>query len=299
MTVHDHSHTPDIQTLNKAFILGIVLNSLFVIVEAASGFYLNSMALLSDAGHNLGDVASLLLAMLAYRLAKMKPTSTFTYGYRKSTILVSLINAVVLFIAVGGIMWESMQRIQNPEIINGKYMVWVASAGIVINTMTALLFFKGKDGDLNIKGAYLHMAADALVSLGVVIAGVVIIFTGWYWLDGVSGMLIAVVILWGTIGLLKDSLNLSMDAVPKGITLAEIDKQLKGVAGVTGIHHVHVWAISTTYNALTAHVVVPDETTMDELVTIKQEIRHRLSHMNIAHSTLEFERGGEVCGDDV
>lgn len=299
MSEHSHSHTPEINNLNRAFVIGITLNSLFVIVEAASGFYYNSMALLSDAGHNLSDVASLLLAMLAYRLAKTKPTATLTYGYRKSTVLVSLINAVVLLIAVGSIIWESISRIQHPEIINGKNMAVVAGIGIVINTITAFLFLKGKEKDLNIKGAYLHMAADALVSIGVVIAGLLILYTGWYWLDGAIGIVIAMVILISTIGLLKDSFNLSIDAVPKGIKLADVQKELETVNGVVSLHHMHIWAISTTFNSLTAHIVVADKSNMQELTAIKREIRHRLEHLNIAHSTLEFEMDNENCHEEI
>ncbi|MGZ5219986.1 MAG: cation diffusion facilitator family transporter [Chitinophagaceae bacterium] len=299
MDEHNHSHTPAINNLNRAFIIGIILNTLFVIVEAASGFYYNSMALLSDAGHNLSDVASLLLAMLAYRLAKIKPTSTFTYGYRKSTVLVSLINAVVLLIAVGSIIWESISRFQIPVNINGKNMVLVAGIGIVINTITALLFLKGKEKDLNIKGAYLHMAADALVSVGVVVAGILIIFTGWNWLDGAIGILIAVIILISTVRLLKDSFKLSIDAVPRGIKLYDVQKELEAVKGVISLHHLHIWAISTTYNSLTAHIVVSGNSNMEGLSEIKKEIRHRLVHFNIAHSTLEFEMEKENCNEEI
>jgi cobalt-zinc-cadmium efflux system protein len=296
---HNHSHAPAIDGLNRAFIIGIVLNTLFVIIEAASGFYYNSMALLSDAGHNLSDVASLLLAMLAYRLAKTKATSSFTYGFRKSTVMVSLVNAVLLMIAVAFIIWESISRFQQPEIINGENMAVVAGIGIVINAVTAMLFFKGKEKDLNIKGAYLHMAADALVSAGVVVAGILIIFTGWYWLDGAIGISIALFILYSSFGLLRDSFYLSIDAVPRGISLDEVQEKLQGVKGVISLHHLHIWAISTTYNALTAHLVVADKSSMDELIAIKKEVRHRLEHLNIHHSTLEFEMDKEECEEDI
>ncbi len=297
MAEHNHIHSADIQNLNRAFIIGIVLNSLFVIIEAARGFYFNSLALLSDAGHNLSDVASLLLAFLAYRLAKTKPTTTFTYGYRKSTVLVSLINAVVLLIAVGSIIWESVSRFRNPEIINGGNMALVAGVGIIINSITAFMFMKGKD--LNIKGTYLHMAADALVSLGVVIAGIVIIFTGWFWLDAAIGILIAFVILISTISLLRDSFNLSMDAVPKGINLENVKVELSKIKGVINVHHLHIWAISTTYNSLTAHIVVSDNSSITELTEVKNKIRHSLEHLNISHSTLEFEMDRENCDEEI
>ncbi|MBC6491304.1 cation diffusion facilitator family transporter [Flavihumibacter stibioxidans] len=299
MAEHNHSHTTEIKNLNRAFIIGIILNTLFVIVEAISGLYYHSVALLSDAGHNLSDVASLLLALFAYRLAKTKTTSTFTYGYRKSTVLVSLINAIVLLIAVGSILWESISRLNNPEIINGKNMAIVAGVGIVINTITALLFLKGRKKDLNIKGAYLHMAADALVSAGVVIAGILIAFTGWYWLDGAIGILIALMILLSTISLLRDSIILSMDAVPKGISLPEVKKKIESVIGVVSVHHLHIWAISTTYNAMTAHVVISDKSSMPDLTAIKKEIRHRLEHLNIEHSTLEFEINDGSCMEGI
>jgi cobalt-zinc-cadmium efflux system protein len=299
MAEHNHNHSTEINNINRAFIVGIVLNSLFVLIEGASGFYYNSLALLSDAGHNLSDVAGLLLALLAYRLAKTKPTSTFTYGYRKSTVLVSLINAVVLLIAVGGIIWESITRFLNPEIINGRNMAIVAAVGIVVNTITALMFLKGKEKDLNIKGAYLHMAADALISAGVVIAGILIIFTGWYWLDAAIGILIAVVILISTISLLRESFNLTMDAVPKGISLEAVQKEIEQLKGVLSVHHLHIWAISTTYNSLTAHIVVGDKSNIEELSKIKKEIRHHLEHFNIEHSTLEFEMDKELCDGEI
>lgn len=296
---HHHEHTPTINTLNRAFIIGIGLNTLFVIIEAIFGWMYHSMALLSDAGHNLSDVASLFLAMLAYQLAQSKPTETFTYGYRKSTVLVSLINAVILLIAVVAIIWESIARFKTPEITNGENMALVAGAGIVINTITALLFLKGKEKDLNIKGAYLHMAADALVSLGVVIAGILIVYTGWYWLDAALGIAIAIVILFSTLGLLKDSFNLSIDAVPKSIHLADIQKMMESVPGVISVHHLHVWAISTTYNALTAHVVVADAADMATITSIKQIMRHQLAHAQIQHSTLEFEMDCENCKEKI
>ena len=296
---HHHEHTPTINTLNRAFIIGIVLNTLFVIIEAIFGWMYHSMALLSDAGHNLSDVASLFLAMLAYQLAQSKPTETFTYGYRKSTVLVSLINAVILLIAVVAIIWESIARFKTPEITNGENMALVAGAGIVINTITALLFLKGKEKDLNIKGAYLHMAADALVSLGVVIAGILIVYTGWYWLDAALGIAIAIVIFFSTLGLLKDSFNLSIDAVPKSIHLADIQKMMESVPGVISVHHLHVWAISTTYNALTAHVVVADAADMATITSIKQIMRHQLAHAQIQHSTLEFEMDCENCKEKI
>ena len=206
--------TNELAGVNRAFIIGIALNLVFVVVEFGAGFYLNSLALISDAGHNLSDVASLALAMLAFRLAKVKPNQTFTYGLRKSTILISLLNAIILMIVVGFIAWESILRLKSTEAVQGDSMAVVAGIGILINTITAFLFFKNRKQDLNIKGAFLHLAADALVSVGVVAAGIVIGFTDWYWLDTAVSLAIVVVIVISTWGLLRDSTILALDGVP-------------------------------------------------------------------------------------
>ncbi|MGC8751329.1 cation diffusion facilitator family transporter [Hydrotalea sp.] len=296
---HHHEHKPIISNLNKAFIIGILLNTVFVVIEVISGFYYNSMALLSDAGHNLSDVASLLLAMLAFKLSKSKATQNFTYGYRKTSVQVSLLNAIILLIGIVAIIWESIARFKIPEKTNGENMAIVAAIGIFINAATALLFLKDKEKDLNVKGAYLHMATDAIVSLGVVIAGIVIMFTHWYWLDAALGIAIAIVILFSTLELLKDSFSLSIDAVPKGINVANLQKQMEALPGVIGVHHLHIWAISTTYNALTAHIVVANNTNINTITTIKQNIKHLLEHANIQHSTLEFEMDCEDCEEEI
>ena len=290
---HHHSH--EISDLNKRFILGIILNSLFVLVEAGSGFYYNSLALLSDAGHNLSDVASLLLALLAFRLAKIQPDTKYTYGYRKTTILVSLLNAIVLLLAMGGIIWESVQRFQTQAPTNGNPIAFVAAVGILINALTAWLFLKDKERDLNVKGAYLHMLSDALVSLGVLVAGVIIAFTNWYWVDGVISIIIAIVVLFSTLDLLKKSFHLSIDAVPEGIHIVDIKKEMEMVQGVLEVHHIHVWAISTTLNALTAHVKIRSDIQWKDVMRIKKNIRHSLLHQNILHSTIEFETEEEIC----
>jgi cobalt-zinc-cadmium efflux system protein len=281
--------------INRAFIVGLCLNLIFVIIEAASGFYYHSLALLSDAGHNLGDVASLVLALLAYRLAKVKPDSKYTYGYRKTTVLVSLLNAVILLIAIGGIVWESIERFQEPVASNGKSIAIIAGVGIFINAFTAWLFLKDKDKDLNIEGAYLHMAADALVSVGVLVAGILIFYTGWYWIDGAISVLIAIVILFSTINLLKNSFNLSIDAVPLGIDIANVQKEIEKINGVKDVHHIHIWAISTTLNAFTAHIRLLNDVNCKDMVKIKSLIRHKLIHQNIQHSTIEFEWDEENC----
>lgn len=297
MSEHDHNHLPKINNINKAFILGIGLNIAFVIVEVGSGFYYNSLALLSDAGHNLTDVASLLLALVAFRLAKVKPDTKYTYGYRKTTILVSLLNSVFLLLAVGGIIWESIERFQSPEPTSGISIVSVSGIGILINGFTAWLFLKDKDKDLNIKGAYLHMAADTLVSVGVLVTGVAIAYTNWFWLDGIVSILIAIVILFSTIELLKDSFNLSIDAVPEGIDITEIKKEMEQVGGVLEVHHIHIWAISTTLNSLTAHIKIMNGLTEKQIMNIKSNLRDKLFHHNIQHSTLEFEFKEEDCED--
>jgi cobalt-zinc-cadmium efflux system protein len=295
---HDHSHhnhPVQLSHINKAFVIGITLNLLFVAVEAITGFITNSLALLSDAGHNLSDVVSLALSLLAFKLAKIKPTSFYTYGYKKSTILVTLVNAVILLIAIGGIGYEAVHRLLEPEPLKGSTVAIVATIGIVINAVTAYLFFKDQEKDLNIKGAYLHMVADALVSLAVVAGGVIIAFTNWYWVDSVMSLLVAVVILRGTWGLLWDSLRLSLDGVPKDIKLEEVKKTALAVSGIVDIHHIHVWPISTTENAMTAHLVVQDELPGKKETSIRKKLLHDLEHLNIRHVTLEVERGTSNC----
>lgn len=289
-----HSHGPTILTsINRALIIGAVLNTIYVLVEFGMGFHYNSLALVADAGHNLSDVASLLLSLLAFRLAKVRQTPSFTYGYRKSTVLASLTNAVILLITIGAILWESYQRFRHPEPVVGGAVAWVAGLGLVINTISAFLFFKNKEHDLNAKGAYLHLAADALVSLGVVVAGIVINYTGWLWLDPTIGIVVAIVIMGSTWRLLTDSLRLSMDGVPAGIDLEAVQTDLRQVKGVQDVHHVHVWAMSTTENAITAHLVLQDDLSDTQIVALKRDARHRLEHRNISHATLETETMNE------
>lgn len=292
---HEHSHGYNVTSVNRALVVGIVLNMVFVLVEAVAGFWQNSLALLSDAGHNLSDVASLALALLAFRLARVKPNRNFTYGYRKTTILVALLNALILLLAIGAIGFEAVQRIANPEPLQGGVMAVVAGIGILINGFTAYLFIKEREKDLNIKGAYLHMAADTLVSLGVVVAGLLIMWTQWYWLDPVISFVIMAVILVSTWGLLKESLRLSLDAVPKEIDMDEVRQAALKTKGVLDIHHIHVWAMSTTQNALTAHLVVASGTSVLETETIKETLRDKLLHLHIGHCTLEVETKDEAC----
>ena len=289
---HQHSHTINAESLNKAFIIGIVLNLAFVVIEFAAGFWFDSLALLSDAGHNLSDVVSLVLALLAFRLAKVKANERYTYGYKKSTILVSLLNAVILLVAVGAIVIESIHKLSNPAVVPGGAIAWVAGVGVLINAFTAFLFMKDKEKDLNVKGAYLHMAADALVSVGVLVAGIVISRTGWYIIDPIIGLIVAVVILISTWNLLHDSLRLTLDGVPTSIDSQKVVEAIRALPGVDDVHHIHIWAISTTENALTAHIVLKQPESMQE---VKPLIRHRLEDFGIGHATLEFEVPGEHC----
>lgn len=291
---HHHHHDHTITSLNKAFIWGIALNVGFVVVEFAVGLYYGSMGLLSDAGHNLSDVASLLLAMLAFRLAQAKATPKYTYGYKKSTVLISLLNSVILLIAVGVIVAESIGRMMHPEPVVGGAIAWTAGVGVVINGFTAWLFMKDKDRDLNVKGAYLHMAADALVSVGVLVSGLVISWTGWTIVDPIVGLVVAGVIVASVWSLTRDSLRLSLDGVPGDIDVAEIEQAMTAVPGVRAVHHIHVWAISTTENALTAHVVLDSLSRMEG---VKHALKELLEHEGIPHATLEFESAAEQCCD--
>ena len=294
MTHEHHHHDHTVTSLNKAFIWGIALNVGFVVVEFAVGLCYGSMGLLSDAGHNLSDVASLLLAMLAFRLAQARATPKYTYGYKKSTVLISLLNSVILLIAVGVIVAESIGRMLHPEPVVGGAIAWTAGVGVAINGFTAWLFMKDKDRDLNVKGAYLHMAADALVSVGVLVSGLVISWTGWTVVDPIVGLAVAGVIVASVWSLTRDSLRLSLDGVPDGIDIAEIERKMEAVPGVRAVHHIHVWAISTTENALTAHVVLDSLSRMEE---VKHALKELLGRSGIPHATLEFESVTERCCD--
>lgn len=283
---HGHAHGPVDYT--RAFAIGVGLNVAFVAIEAVGGLILGSMALLADAGHNLSDVLGLLLAWGASYLARTRPTPRYTYGLRSSTILAAVMNGLILMMAVGGIAWESVRRLIEPIAVDGGPVTVIAGVGVVINTVTALLFMKGGHEDLNIRGAYLHMAADAGVSLAVVLGGIGIMTVGWLWLDPVLSLLIAGVILWSTWGLLKDSVNLALQAVPEGIDLQEVHDFLLEQPGVTVVHDLHVWAMSTTETALTAHVVRPENGDADAFLSATaHELQDRFS---IEHTTLQIER---------
>jgi cobalt-zinc-cadmium efflux system protein len=295
---HHHDHGKPLTSVNTAFVIGIVLNFVFVVIEVVAGLINHSLSLLSDAGHNLADVASLGLSLLAFKLLRVKSNKKYTYGYRKTSILVALFNAVVLLVSIGAIIYEAVLRLMSPEPVKGGIIAVVAGIGIVINAFTALLFFRRKDSDMNIKSAYLHLMGDALVSLALVAGGLVIIYTGWFWIDSALSILVAAVILMSTWRLLRDSLRLSLDGVPAEIKLDEVKSAAMQVKGVVDFHHVHVWAISTTENALTAHMVLKENTGPEEEKTIKYEIKHALLHKNIQHTTLETERENETCAEE-
>jgi cobalt-zinc-cadmium efflux system protein len=285
-----HSHAPD--NFGFAFAVGVALNSLFVVAELVFGYAANSLALISDAVHNFSDVIALLLAWAAGWLARKRPTQQHTYGYRRASILAALVNAGLLLIAVGGIAVEAINRIQAPAEVAGWTVVVVATLGIVVNGATALLFMRGRHGDLNIRGAYLHMAADAGVSFGVVVAAFVIMLTGWLWVDPAISLCIAAVVLVSGWGLARASVNLALDGVPKGIELAEVKDYLGHLPGVTEVHDLHIWAMSTNETALTAHLVRPGGYEDSFLHGVCEELSHRF---NIQHATLQIEAGSDVC----
>jgi cobalt-zinc-cadmium efflux system protein len=288
---HNHSHDLDFkQGNNSAFIIGICLNTAFVLGEIIAGLIYNSMALLTDAGHNASDVASLILSLVAFKMAKKKSSSIYTYGYKKTTVLAALTNSVILFIAIGILGFESVTRLLKPEKVEGGIIAWIAAIGIIINSISAFLFYRNRKKELNAKSAYLHLLADALVSIGVVITGIIIIYTGWYWLDPAIGLAIMIVILIGAWKLLRDSFKMTIDAVPSGIELEEIKKIILRVTHVKQVGHVHVWPLSTTENALTAHVVIEEQLSFDEKLKVIANIRHELMHHNIHHSTIELQK---------
>lgn len=284
---HDHGHHHGPADFGRAFAIGVTLNLALVVAQVVYGVLANSVALLADAAHNLGDVLGLLLAWGATSLAKRSPTQRFTYGLRGSSILAALANGAFLLLATGAIAWEAVQRFAHPEPVAGVTVIVVAALGIAVNTGTALLFMSGRKGDLNIRGAFLHMAADAVVSLGVVLAGLGIVYTGWLWLDPVTSLVISMVIVAGTWGLLRDSVRLALQAVPEGIEIERVRAFLAGVAGVTEVHDLHVWGMSTTDTALTAHLVMPQGHPGDAFVAGIAEHLH--TQFNIGHATIQVE----------
>ncbi len=290
---HDHAaHAP--KNFGPAFAWAVGLNAAYVIIEAGFGFITGSLALLADAAHNLTDVAGLLLAWGAVVLGRMHPSTRHTYGLGRTSILAALINGAALMIAVGALAWEAIGRFWSPAEVPGSTVLWVALLGIGINAATAMLFMKGREGDLNIEGAFLHMAADAAVSGGVVLSALVMMATGWRWVDPLAGLVVSAIIAWSSFGLLRSALHLSLDGVPDGIDKKAVQQWLEDLPGVASVHDVHIWALSTTTTALTAHLVMPNGSPGDAFL---DETAHELEHrFCIAHATLQIERGdGAAC----
>ena len=282
---HGHSHAP--KNFSRAFAIGIALNVSFVLVEAFFGWKVDSLALLADAGHNLSDVAGLLLAWVAAMAGRLRPDRRHTYGWQRASILAAFVNAVLLLVAMGALAWEAIERLQTTASTQGVTIIAVAAAGVVVNGVTAALFMSGSKSDLNIRGAFLHMAADALVSLGVVLAGVLYLWQGWAWLDPVVSLIIAVVIVVGTWSLFRKSVHLLFDGVPESVDLAELERWLLGLDGVEAVHDLHVWAMSTYDNAMTAHLVMPAGHPGDDFYRMVAKGLH--DRFGISHPTLQIE----------
>jgi cobalt-zinc-cadmium efflux system protein len=286
---HNHSHSHDIN-LGNAFKIGITLNILFIAIEVVYGYFSNSMALIADAGHNFSDVLALAFSWVAVILSQRKPTLKFTYGFRRSTILIALLNTILLLAAVAFIIWETVQRMGKPIEIDSRSVITVASIGIFVNGFTAWLFLKGKKHDLNIRSAFIHFIADALVSLGVVIAGIIMAFTGIVWVDSLVSFAIVAVILYSSYHLLIDSVNLALDAVPENIDGDAIREYLKSLPEVDGIHDLHIWALSTTDAALTVHLTTSSQTNVTFITNIQRHLHEKFS---IEHATIQVEYGPE------
>jgi len=295
---HHHHGTMKLEQVNRSFIVGIALNLLYVIVQVVVGLRINSLSLLSDAGHNFLDVAGLALSLLAFKLANFKESDKYTYGYKKSSILVALINAVLLLVSISAIAYSAVLRFSHPEPLPGKTISLIAGLGIFVNGFSAFMFFREKGKDINVQSAFLHLAADALVSLAIVIGGIVIYYTGEYWIDPALSLLVCAVIVFSTWRLLKDSVRLSLDGVPQDVSIEKIKNAALHTKGINGIHHVHVWALSSTENAMTAHIIVNDNATMQEIAAIKEDFKHHMLHENIQHVTLETETATACCVDE-
>jgi len=287
MHANAHRHTHAGLDYGRAFAIGIALNLVYVLGEAIGGIFSGSLALLADAGHNLGDVLSLSLSWGAAVLSRRRPSGRFTYGLRSSSILAALANAIILLVVTGGIAWEALWRLGHPVPVASTMVIWVAAAGILVNGLTALLFASGSQRDLNLKSAFLHMAADTAVTAGVVAAGVAIALTGWLWLDPAVSLIVSGVIVIGTWGLVKSAIGLALDAVPEGIDAAAVRAHLLSTPGVTGLHDLHIWGMSTTETALTCHLVMPDGHPGDAMLNgIVQQLHHRFG---IHHATIQIE----------
>jgi cobalt-zinc-cadmium efflux system protein len=292
---HGHGHDHAFAGYDRAFAIGIALNTAFVAVEAFYGWKVDSLALLADAGHNLSDVAGLVLAWGGALAGRLRPDVRHTYGWKRASILAAFVNALLLLVAMGSLAWEAVHRLQSPQPIEGVTIMAVAAIGIVVNTATALLFLRGREGDLNIRGAFLHMAADALVSAGVVVAGALALAFGWAWIDPVVSLVIAVVIVVGTASLLKQSVHLLFDGVPDHVNLREVLALLESLPGVARVHDLHVWAMGTSQTALTAHLVMPEGQADDAFL---ESATHQLhDRFQIEHVTLQVVRTpfGRAC----
>ncbi len=286
MHKHNHTHAMTVGTASRALLIGISINIAYALAEVAVGIRIGSMGLVADAGHNLSDVAGLLLALIAVRLAARKATAKYTFGYRKASILISLLNALLLLAAVVGIIRESIERFLDPQPVAGWSVAATAAAGVAVNYLSARLLRSGKERDLNIRGAYLHMILDALVSVGVVVSGIVISLTGWNVIDPIIGIVVAGIIVYSSWNLLTASFRLAVDGVPDGIDVASIEQALLSIDGIRDVHHIHIWGISTTQNAMTAHLVVDDLSSWE---SVRRRAKHLLAEHGIDHSTLEIE----------
>jgi len=291
---HNHSHDSKIK-LNNAFKTGITINIIFIVAEGIAGYLSNSNALMADAGHNLSDVLTLTFSWIAIILSQRKPTLKFTYGFRRSTILIALLNTILLLVAVGFIIYETILRLHHPLKINTNSVVIVAAIGIAVNAYTAWLFMKGREKDLNIRSAFIHFVADALVSLGVVVAGILIALTGVQWIDSLVSFAIIAVILYGSYNLLIDSVNLALDAVPDNIKIEHVHDYLANLPEVTGVHDLHIWSLGTTDTALTVHLTTSQQTDVSFISSIQHSLHDKFE---IEHSTIQIEYGGmEDCGN--
>ncbi len=285
---HSHSQT-NLHNINYAFYIGIALNLLFTIIEFVVGYLHNSLSLISDATHNLSDVASLIISLIGMKLAQKAATLTYTYGYKKASILASFINSILLLVVVFNIFKEAIERFAAPPEVGGKIIIITALIGVAINTISAFLFYKGQKDDINVRGAFLHLLVDAIVSVGVVISGIFIYYTNWNIIDVIISVVIAIVILITTWGLFRESLKLTLDGIPKGINLTKIKTLITDNEGIKSVHHVHIWALSSTTNALSAHIILDKNYSLEELMNIKNELKSALQHENIQHVTLELD----------
>ena len=294
---HHHHHVSDLKRINQAFYVGIGANALYTLIEFVVGIRINSLALISDASHNLSDVATLIISLLGMKLAQKGATSLYTYGYRKASILASFINAVILCLIVIKIAIESIERFSNPPQMLGSMIIITALIGIFINGLSAFLFYKGQKDDINIKGAFLHLLVDALVSFGVIVSGIIISFTGWNIIDPIISFIIAFVILFSTWSLLKESVKLILDGVPQQISNENIQQILENHPNIASVHHIHIWALSSSENALTAHLVLKEGISLETFMEVKKELKHELFHQGIQHATLEIDCLSVTCDD--